>query len=255
MEQGLVIRDNSFELVDGQISFPDYERLLMEATELAHYVKNIEVTDENVKESKKVLAKMNKAVKQLNDRRIGIKKEILEPYEVFAGQIKSIEVIIKEADEVVRNQVRQLEEAERDDKRSHIEEIWNMRIGQYEYAKLFTFDDFIEVRHLNKTTSMKAVEEDMVEFLEQSEKDLSLLSTMDDNKALIRLYKDTRDVATTIQTHKEMKEEEKKQAEVLSSQGVDVKELYIFKISDKKDAKLVEMLLKENAIDYTLEVM
>ena len=255
MKNELKIKDTSFKLVDGRIQFPDYERLMAEATEVNHYVKNIEVTDENIKESKKLLANLNKVVKQLNDRRIAIKKEILEPYDIFAGQIKSIEVIIKDADGVVRGQVRELEEAERLDKKAHIEEIWNMRIGMYEYAKIFDFDDFIQAKHLNKTISMKSVEEEMVDFLEKSEKDIKLLSTMEDSSSLIRLYKDEKDVAIVIEINKSIREEESRQAEKLQSEGVKVGKTYIFKVINEKDAKLAEMLLKENCIEYKKEII
>lgn len=255
MKNELIIKDTSFKLVDGRIQFPDYERLMAEATEVSHYVKNIEVTDENIKESKKLLANLNKVVKQLNDRRIAIKKEILEPYDIFAGQIKSIETVIKDADSVVRGQVRDLEEKERLDKKAHIEEIWNMRIGMYEYAQIFNFDDFIQAKHLNKTASMKSVEEEMVDFLEKAEKDIKLLSTMEDSKSLIRLYKDEKDVATVVEINKAIREEENKQTEKLENEGAKANKSYIFRINDEKDAKLAEMLLKENCINFTKEII
>ncbi len=151
----------------GSIDFPEYDNLLAQATEVAEYLKTLEVNEDNIKENKKILAKANKAIKELNDRRIKIKKAIMEPYEEFAEKVKNIESIVKEADELVRSQVRNLEEKEREEKKARIQEIWDKRIGAYEYAKIMTFGDFLKSKHLNKTTTLKKVEDEMVETLEK----------------------------------------------------------------------------------------
>ena len=75
----------------GEIVFDGYEDLLNQANQIADYLKTIEVTPDNIKENKKMLAKVNKSIKELNDRRISIKKEINKPYDDFALKIKEIE--------------------------------------------------------------------------------------------------------------------------------------------------------------------
>ena len=98
------------------IDFKDYGKLLQEATIIAEKLNEMEVNEDNVKEQKKLLAAVNKSVKALNDRRISIKKELLKPYQDFENQVKEIEKVVKDADERLRTQVRELEEAERTEK-------------------------------------------------------------------------------------------------------------------------------------------
>lgn len=239
----------------GSIDFPEYDNLLAQATEVAEYLKTLEVNEDNIKENKKILAQANKAIKELNDRRIKIKKAIMEPYEEFAEKVKNIESIVKEADELVRSQVRDLEEKEREEKKAQILDIWVKRINAYEYAKVMTFGDFLDNRHLNKTTALKKVEDEMVETLEKWEKDLKLLSEMEDAKDLIRAYSFTQDVTEAMNSVKLEKEAIKRQEQILKNEDLEVKKIYIFKIKDEKDAKLAEMLLKENNIEFDMEEM
>lgn len=247
------VNDIRVDFVAGEIKFDGYEELLKQAEEIANYLGGIEVTPDNLKENKKILAKVNKSVKELNDRRIAIKKEINKPYDEFAEKIKEIEKVVKSADEVVRFQVRQLEEEEREEKREKLEDIWNKRIGQYEYAKLFKFDQFLEARHLNKTSTIKSVEEEMVDFLEKAERDIALLSDYENGKSLINSYLEVRDFATVIAMDKKEKEKLAEQEMVLSKvETVEKQKVYVFTIRNEKDAKLAEMLLKDNKIEFEM---
>ena len=115
------------------------------------------------------------------------------------------------------------------------------------------FDDFLDNKHLNKSTSMKSVEEDMVNKLESFERDLEILSKRDDKKDGISLYKEFKDLGSVLQVLKEKEEEIEKQKEVLKEIETDKEEVYIFRIVGKKDKNFVEMLLKENDIEYKLE--
>ncbi|EGQ1206894.1 DUF1351 domain-containing protein, partial [Listeria monocytogenes] len=104
-------------VTQGSILFPAYKKIKSDSLLLAQQIENIEVTEENVKQSKKLLAAVNKEVKNLESERILIKKEMLEPYNEFEKQVKEIVSIVKTADEMVRQQVTQMEEEEREDKK------------------------------------------------------------------------------------------------------------------------------------------
>lgn len=252
----LKLSSSVIEVVKPTIIFPEYEGLIKEAQRVSEFIDSIELNDENVKEVKGVLAKANRAIKELNDRRIAIKKEILEPYEVFASQIKEIETIVKDSDTRLRNEVRELEENLRLIKKEEIEEIWNKRVKQYEYAKLMDFENFLENRHLNKSTSMNSVEKDMVDFLDRSENDLNILSANERKDEAISLYKECKDLGMVIATIRERIEESKKNEEILNSvveEKEEKEKTYIFTITGKRDKNFVEMLLKENEINYELK--
>ena len=210
------IEIEGIKLVKPTIQFPEYEKLIEQAKQIASEINAMEeATDENVKDTKKILAKVNKSIKSLNDRRIQIKNEILEPYEIFNNQIKEIEGIVKQADEVVRQKVRELEEREREEKKNNLELIWNLRILQYDLAKLFAFDDWLTPQHLNKSVSMIKAEEDMTEFLEKSEREITLLSSMQYSEELVVTYKEVKDVAVAIEIVNQRNEAKKEIEEVI----------------------------------------
>lgn len=232
----------------GQIEFPDYSQLLEEAKFIASQIEKMEVTDDNIKETKKVLANVNKAIKKLNDKRIQIKKEINEPYETFAQQIKDIETIVKDADTLVRNQVRQMEETEREEKRKALQDIWDKRIDSYAFAKILSFDDWLESKHLNKTESMNKVEQDMTTWLEKVERDLVVLSNMEYKDELFEAYAETQDVAISMEIVRQSNEKKNERKQILQEEtGI---ETFIVEVTCKKDLTMIEMFMKENGIEY-----
>lgn len=96
--QELILNDDiETKVIQGSISFPMYEELKDQALRVAKFVSSIDVTEDTVKQSKKLLATVNKSVKALEDRRIAIKKELLEPYSEFEAQVKEIVTIVKDA--------------------------------------------------------------------------------------------------------------------------------------------------------------
>lgn len=253
MEELIRYSDNSILVVPGKVSFPAYDELLIQAKAVADYVSSVEVNEENIKEAKRLLANVNKSIKALEDRRISIKKEMLVPYEMFEKQIKEIVGIVKDADTLVREQVKEMDETERVKKQNEIEEIWNMRIGLYEFKDLIQFNDFLKPEHLNKTKSLKNIEEEMVNWLESTEKDLSVLNTMEDGDKLTLLYLESHSISMAIEKLNQQNEYLKRITEVNKEIGQHETK-YIFVITNEKDAKLAEMLFKENKIGYKLTI-
>lgn len=231
-----------------QIMFPAYEFYKEQAEQIAEYVSGIEPTEENVKEVKKTLAQSRKFVKALSDRRIQIKKDLLQEFSEFETQVKEISGIIDTADTTVREKVRELEEAEREQKRLVILDLWNKRVTGYRIDGLIPdlFDIWLQPRYLNATTTMKTIETEMVEFLEQTEQDMNALDNFDDEYRVE--YLGTLNLADAIATVKRREE----MLEAVREEQVDeeVEERAAFIITGKKNIKLAEMVLKENDIEY-----
>lgn len=233
-----------------EIQFNDYERLKKEADQVALRVKSVEVNEETVKETKKLLAKVNKSVKALEDRRKEVKRELLEPYQEFETKVKEIVNIVKEADNEVRSQVKELEEKERDEKKERLRDIWTLRIEQYKGSKVFDFEDWLTPQHLNKSFSINKAEDEMVEFLEKVERDIETLKGYEDNLSLISIYKETKDLGLTLSMRREEEEYRERLKKVIKPAAPGV---YIFTITNEKDAKLAEILLKEHRIEFKKE--
>ena len=166
MKNELMLNLQQIEVIQGSIAFHDYEAIKQQALKLADFIKTVEVNEDNLKESKKLLAAVNKRKKELEDERIKIKKMMLEPYQGFESQVKDIVAIVDEANDVVRQQVKQLEEIERFHKETKLKAIFEKRKKMYTLSHLLKFEHFFQAKHLNKTISIEAVENEMIDFLE-----------------------------------------------------------------------------------------
>lgn len=238
----------------GSIEFLEFEQLKKQAQKLAEHIKTVEVTEETAKQSKKLLAVVNNRIKDLEGQRISIKKNMLEPYQLFENQLKEIVSIVKEADSVVREQIRELEEMERKQKQEALEEIFEKRKGMYRLGDLISFEHFLQPKHLNKTQSIDATEKEMVAFLERTEKDVEVLQRLPDVQSHIDAYIQTFDLAETmvrIQSEKERRD--RIQRSQLVSNRETSKIVKTFTVYDEKDFLLVEMYMKNNQIKFTVK--
>ena len=226
------------------IKFEGYETCMKKAHEVADYIGGIELTEDNVQEVKQTLANSRKVVNALEDRRIAIKKQILEPYRTLELQIKSITQVVDDADSNLRSQVREMEEKDRARKQTELEDIWNKRIALYAFNKYIdnAFEKWLQPEYLNKTTSFKKAEDEMVTWMERVEKDIAAVLAMSDSKEIMAEYSNTLDLAGSIEAVKRQAEYKKK---VFTAEDEAT-----FIIKGKANIKLVEMLLKENSINY-----
>lgn len=184
-----------------QVNFPAYEEYKKKAYAVADHIYHMDVTPENIKEAKATLAKSRKLTDRLNQARIEMKKKILMNYNVFEEQVKEIVGIIDDADKEVRAKVKDLDEAERQKKRDMIHELWLKRIPAYDYELMTTvlpdaFERWLKPKHLNKTTAMKSVEEDMTAWLQKTLTEISTLQDMGDE--YLEAYSYTGDMAAAI---------------------------------------------------------
>lgn len=237
----------------GLIQFEAYESIKQQALELAANIENVEVTDENIKVSKKLLATVNKRVKEMEDHRIAIKKEILQPYNHFENQIKEIVSIVKDADNIVRDQIRELEEKERDEKRSLVEALFEKRIKHYSFGDVFTFEKFIKPVHLNKSVSMKIIEHEMVGWLEKIDEDLKAINSLPNSDAILTEYYDTKDVGVAIRIVNEREQLKQKMKQTVEPVKKAVSNAYNITLSSDTDLMVVEMFMQLKNIKYTIE--
>ncbi|MDN6627113.1 MAG: DUF1351 domain-containing protein [Pisciglobus halotolerans] len=241
----------------GSIYFPTYQSIKDQALDLSSMMKSVEVTNDNLKKSKQLLAAVRKEVNKLNDQRKKVKKDLLKPYEDLDTKVKEINMIVQESEQTIRQQVRQLEEQERQDKRDYIESIFNKRMRQYDFGELMGFDKFIKSSHLNKSTSLAKIEEEMVEWLTKTETNLDYIRQAEYGMEIIAEYQKSQDVIKSIKSveerHKVIKEMERK-VEQTTQQSRTKKPTVVIELVDEKDAKLVEMFMKQEGIDYSKSI-
>lgn len=235
----------------GSVVFSDFERIKLEAIELAEKINLVEVDDENIKQSKKMIAAVNNKIKELEARRITIKKAMLEPYNQFEAQVKEIVGIVKEAEEVVRQQVKQLEEMDRQQKQNELQQIFESRIRHYSFRNLFGFSDFLKPKHLNKTQSIEATEKEMVDFFKRLATDLKVIESLPNAEATLSAYIDTKDLAVAM-TLIAQQEQRKRQIESSQALNRNKQQEFVFAVFNDKDAKLIQLLMQQEKIQFEM---
>jgi|SRR4051794_1585191 hypothetical protein len=251
MDNELLLDVQQIVVVQGSVEFSEYESIFQQAQKLAEQIEKVEVNEENLKESKKLLAAINKRVKELEEKRINVKKVMLEPYQLFEDQVKNIVAVVKNADNEVRQQIRRLEEIERNEKEELLENIFYKRKKMYSLGDLIEFDDFLLPRHLNKTVSIESVEKEMIDFLEKTEKDYQVILSLDEPEKIVSVYILTFDLGQAISHVTEQRQRE----EYIEASGtikkVDPKEtVFQIMVYEEKDFKLLQLFMDQNKIKY-----
>ena len=254
MNNELAIDIQQIVVVPGYILFDEYEQIKMQAVALADEIEAVEVNEDNIKTSKKLLAAINKDLKQLEDNRISIKKAMLQPYDVFESQVKEIVNIVKQADNEVRKQVKYLEEFERLQKEAAIEELFEKRKKHYKRLNDFVqFEQFVQPKHLNKTTTIAATEKEMIEWFENINKDVEVIQTLDHASEILSVYIGSYDLSNAIsQVNK--REQLRRQAEASEAMHCVLHEKsFLITVYDEKDFTLLKMFMDQNEIKFDVK--
>lgn len=152
-------------------------------------------SEENVDQAKADRAILNKAAKELNDRRIQLERDWNEPLQEFKSIIGDTVKMISEGSAKIDAVVKGVESKAKAEKRAAIEELWERKgITLLPLSKLW--DD----RWLNKTKRLPSVEKEIGEKLLKVEAELDTLAAVDteDGEVLRAYYLDCLDLQSTI---------------------------------------------------------
>lgn len=180
---------------------------------LAAY-KTLVYTDEQIGEAKKDRANLNKLKKVINDRRLELKKEFCEPYDVFAGQVKELTTKIDEASGAIDSQVKAFEQKEKDEKKARIFAWWKAngpKAYKIEVEKVF------DEKFLNKSVSEAQWMKTLGDKAAEIDDDLTKISHISDTDQLnfcVTKYLQTLDLGATFSAWEEKKEADRRTAEL-----------------------------------------
>ena len=241
----------------GTIKFDGFPALRLSVERLVEKMKTVEVTEENVKESKQLVARVRKEVDALNDERKRVERFYLSPLDDFKRGIKEVGDLIKEAEESVRSQVRTLDEIERETKYQDVQMLFDLRVKAYDLKGMFDFSDFYRREFTNKTYTLSKVESEMVEWLGKIESDLNFLSEQPEAAKVLAEYKDTKDVALAIkhieEQNKYYSELEKRMQHVVTVSNpdfVNTKQEFKFTVFGENDASMLREFLGTTGIKF-----
>ena len=119
----------------------------------------VPVSLENKAERKKDLAMLRKVKKAVSDRRSEVKRQWLEPYNVFETQVRELLGLIDRPVAVIDDQIKELESRERMKKLEEIKTLFGDMAA--DYTDWLTLEMIFDEKWLNATTSIKKVKEEL----------------------------------------------------------------------------------------------
>lgn len=212
-------------------------------------------SEENVEQAKADRAILNKAAKELNDRRIQLERDWNAPLQEFKSIIGDTVKMIADGSAKIDAVVKGVESKAKAEKRAAIEELWERKgITLLPLSKLW--DD----RWLNKTKRLPAVEKEIGEKLLKIEAELDTLAAVDteDGEVLRAYYLDCLDLqhtlaySATLKTNRQRLQEEqaRRQAE---AEAQATREAYVAPTAEPAPTTPTTYEAPEVAIPVTLE--
>ena len=254
----LIISQNSVEFTPVKVDFKDYEYIKSSAERLNIELKGREVIEDNVQESKKLVAEVRKQFNTLDQMRKDTEKQALADLNVFKDQVKEIGSIIGEGEDVVRSQIRELDDMQREAKREKVKELWDDHAGRYKFTSWFGWEYWFEERFLNKTQSLNKLEENLVKWLEAREADVSVIDSYTEREELMGYYLDHRGDLSRALVQLNHEKERKKQLEQVEksvSRTKKVSQAYTVTVYDEVNYRKLLHWLNDNGVDYTKNVI
>ena len=173
------------------------------------------VSDETVKEVKKVRAELNNEFKELETQRKYVKEKILTPYNQFEETYKEcVSIKYKTADETLKNKINEVEQEQKAKKEQEIKDYYT-ELCYSEKLEWLCEAKYYELADINITlsASLKSLKEKANQFVERVKSDLKLIDTQEHKAEIMAEYKTKLQVASAITNVNDRfkREEEEKQ--------------------------------------------
>lgn len=175
----------------------------------------MECTEDNKQEIKKLRTSLSKQFAELEEKRKGVKKEILDPYNAFEEIYKEcVTNIFKPADAKLKEKIAAVENAQKQEKEDKARKYFN----EYVESKGIDFLTFENVGlTINLSISEKKCKDTIKAFVDRVSDDLALIDTQQYKDEILVEYKESLNVSKAITSvttrHRLIEEEEKRRAE------------------------------------------
>lgn len=186
--------------------------------------KGLTYTDEQMTEAKKDRAELNRFRSALDAKRKEIKKRCLAPYEAFEAQMKELTHLVDEPIEMIDSQLAEYDNRLRAEKEEQIEALFEAT----QFQPFVQLDRIKDPRWLNRSYSLKQVEQDMRDRKEQISNDVYIINRLPESKAALVIYEQTLNLRAAQAEAERMAQvqreaEARKKAEEAAQQAMDAK--------------------------------
>lgn len=159
------------------------------------FYKNLVYTENQVVEAKKDRAALNKFVTALKAKDREIRDLCLKPYDEFHNRMLKIISLVEEPAQLIDKQVKEYEEAQKEQKKKAIQELFSMK----GFQPWVTLERIWNQKWLNKTYTMKQIDADLTTIQHKIGEDILLINGQKEGmQAALSEYKRTMDVTAAI---------------------------------------------------------
>lgn len=156
----------------------NYEELKTGLIERTALYETIVYTDDQVKKAKEDRANLNRLKKALNDERLRLEREYMQPFQTFKAQINEIIGIIDKPVQVIDKQVKAFEERQKAEKRLQIEGYWQEVLDEEKVPAAVCFSHIFDEKWLNASVSMKTIQKAIDDKLAKIAEDLAVVRSL-----------------------------------------------------------------------------
>lgn len=197
-------------------SIANLQQLKEELTPRLKKYNELVVTEDSIKAAKDDKAALNKLKKAIEEQRISIKKQYLEPYNILEAQCKEVVALIDAPIQAIDKQIKAFDEIEKQNKYKELEQAFT----ELNAPEWVTIADILNPKWENKTLKTDAIKAEMADKMQKINDDAAKISDMYGDKSyylpILNRYKTTKDFSQTavyaVQLENEYKREQERKA-------------------------------------------
>lgn len=153
------------------------EQFMELVASMTEQYEGVTYTDEQIKIAKSDRATLNAMKKAISDRRIQVKKAVMEPYTKFETEVAEVVALIDKPIAMIDSQIKEYDERVKNEKKQALKEYFEEIAADLE--GVLTFDRVFDQRHLNATVSLSKAKTDIKDKVERVNTDLNTLDSLD----------------------------------------------------------------------------
>lgn len=191
------------------------EALMEEVTSITAAYEGLVYTEDQIKAAKEDRARLNALRKAISDRRIEVKKLIMEPYNQFEAEVKEVDAVIAKPIAMIDGQISEYEERVKAEKKAELEKYFEEVAADLD--GIITFGQIFDGRWLNVSVSLKKAKEDISEKVSKIQTDLRTIDSFCEEKYQTPVkshYLKTMDITKALEEANKLREYDRKQEEL-----------------------------------------
>ena len=153
------------------------EQFMELVASMTEQYEGVTYTDEQIKIAKSDRTTLNAMKKAISDRRIQVKKAVMEPYTKFETEVAEVVALIDKPIAMIDSQIKEYDERVKNEKKQALKEYFEEIAADLE--GVLTFDRVFDQRYLNATVSLSKAKTDIKDKVERVNTDLNTLDSLD----------------------------------------------------------------------------